>query len=135
MTERKRVAAVIQRADKILMVRERVQTSPGHHDGPEYWTLPGGGIEPGEDPLTAVHREVLEEVGLTVTTAQEVAQVPSPSGLTTIYRVQVAPGDPHLGTDPLPCPCPRMVALDWVPTPPLQPTHGGSPVPLLIYCW
>lgn len=135
MSERARVAAVIQRDDRVLMVRERVQTAPGRHDGPEYWTLPGGGIEPGEEPDLAVRREVLEEVGLEVVRAVEVARVPYPSGLTTVFRVEVAAGEPRLGVDDLACDCPRMVGLDWVEAPSLKSQHGGSPVPLLIYSW
>jgi 8-oxo-dGTP diphosphatase len=93
MNERVRVAAIIQRGDRILMVRERVQTGPGRHDGPEYWTLPGGGIEPEEEPALAVRREVLEEVGFEVIAAHEVSRVPYPSGTTTVFRgiLAVAP--------------------------------------------
>ena len=32
--------------------------------GKDVWLTPGGGIDPGEDDLTALHREVWEETGL-----------------------------------------------------------------------
>ncbi|WP_183099856.1 NUDIX domain-containing protein [Nocardioides pelophilus] len=51
--------AVIVRGDRILLSRlsERVTKN-------ELWTLPGGGVDHGEDPRTAVVREVYEETGL-----------------------------------------------------------------------
>ena len=52
-----RVCAAIIRAGRILMVRHL-------HDGHDYWTLPGGGVEPGERTDQAVLREVREEVAL-----------------------------------------------------------------------
>ena len=49
--------AVVERRGKILLTHWR----RGHLHG---WTLPGGGIDPGEDPRDAVVREVDEETGL-----------------------------------------------------------------------
>ena len=37
-----------------------------HSYGPEVWSLPGGGVDPGEDPEDAIRREVSEELGLTL---------------------------------------------------------------------
>lgn len=52
-----RACAALVKDGAILMVRHR-------HAGREYWTLPGGGVEPGESPARAAVREVWEETGL-----------------------------------------------------------------------
>ncbi len=54
---RQRACGVVIRDNRVLMVRHV-------HHGRDYWTLPGGGINPGESHLEAARREVLEETGI-----------------------------------------------------------------------
>jgi putative (di)nucleoside polyphosphate hydrolase len=51
------VVAVIEREDRTILAFERA-------DVPGSWQLPQGGIEPGEEALDAVWREIKEETGL-----------------------------------------------------------------------
>ncbi|MBO0898642.1 NUDIX domain-containing protein [Cellulomonas sp. zg-ZUI199] len=131
---RKRVAAIIVRDGSVLMVRERGRGPQGRHDGPEYWTLPGGGVHDGEDLAAAVRREVLEETDLTCTSVRAVFEFPYPSGWTTVFRVEVDPAsEPVLGTDhDLECDCPRMVGLDWIPLTQDLGDDAGLAVPVML---
>lgn len=55
---RERVRAVLVTADDTMLVIRR--TKPGL---PEYWVLPGGGVEAGDESReAALHREVHEEI-------------------------------------------------------------------------
>lgn len=53
-------AAIVRREGSLLLVRELSES------GEIGWSLPGGVVEEGEDPLVAVKREVKEETSLDV---------------------------------------------------------------------
>ncbi|GGE09126.1 8-oxo-dGTP diphosphatase [Gemmobacter megaterium] len=57
-TRRAGVYAVLMRGDRVLLTHQQAPW-------PEV-QLPGGGIDPGEQPLPALHREVREETGWTM---------------------------------------------------------------------
>ena len=59
--QRLAVYALIRRPDEVLLTRI---SQRGHHVGS--WTLPGGGIDHGEEPRSALSRELVEETGLRV---------------------------------------------------------------------
>ena len=69
------VAAVIfnERREILLQLR-----SDNHR-----WGLPGGAVDPGEDPADAVAREVMEETGLSVEPVRIVGVYGGPSLLVT----------------------------------------------------
>ena len=52
-----RVSAILRRENRVLLCRHEKH-------GKEYWLLPGGGVHSGESLVTALYRELAEEVGL-----------------------------------------------------------------------
>jgi len=103
----------------------------GRRDGGrEWWTLPGGGIDPGETAEDAVRREVLEEVGLVVKEARYVQDLPYPSGMTSVFLCTVGDDEPQLGPH---VSGPEPIGLDWVPVPEVRPGDQGLvPIPPMI---
>ena len=52
-----RVSAILRREGRILLCSHE-------KGGKQYWLLPGGGVNSGESLVDALHRELLEEVGI-----------------------------------------------------------------------
>ncbi len=110
--KRQRVAAyaVILRDDEILLSRlSPLVTSD------ELWTLPGGGLDHGEDPRDAVIREIHEETGLaaTVSDTARVYSAHMPSVWRSGRRVNAhAVRIVYDGWVPPGSPAPRVVEID-----------------------
>lgn len=99
------VSAVIRDDDgRILLARAQ---------GDEQWALVGGGLEPGEEPIAAIAREIWEELGVAAMVGQIVGAyggeemfVTYPNGdrcayVTTAYECRLAPGAMTLEEDEL----------------------------------
>ncbi|MFC2053964.1 NUDIX domain-containing protein [Chloroflexota bacterium] len=85
------VAALITRENKVLLVRRTVDPQRG------LWALPAGYVDAGEDPVSALERECLEETGLTVrvTGLLDVLngqEHPNGAHIIIVYRAEVVSG-------------------------------------------
>ena len=91
---RQAVRAIIVRDGHLLVI---------HHNkfGQEYYTLPGGGIDPGETAEHALLREIHEETTLSAVNPRLVIVEDSgdPYGMQYIYLCQYASGEPQLRPD------------------------------------
>lgn len=57
-------ALVLDPADRVLLIAYRSVHAKGPDGAPlTFWFMPGGGLEPGEDHVTACRRELAEEIG------------------------------------------------------------------------
>lgn len=137
LPRRQRVAAyaVILRDDQILLSRLAASIS-----AEELWTLPGGGLDHGEDPRDAVVREIHEETGLEAAVG-ETARVYS-AHLPGVWR-EGHRVDAHAlrivydGWVPVDSPEPRVLEVDgstveaaWKPL--AEVLDGGVPVTPMV---
>jgi len=87
-------AAAIWRNSGELLIAKRPDDK--HQGG--LWEFPGGKVEPGEDVLSALSRELEEELGIEVTHAEKLIQVPyhypDKSVLLDVYSVTAFSGEP-----------------------------------------
>lgn len=87
-------AGVLVEGDRVLLTQRKA----GSHLGGT-WELPGGKVDPGEDPRDTVARELREELGVDVTVGEPVEvtyfEYPEKAVLLLFFAVTRRPGSPE----------------------------------------
>jgi 8-oxo-dGTP diphosphatase len=87
------VAALIEREGRILLSQRRPDQAL-----PNCWEFPGGKVEPGEDPVVALEREIEEELGCRINVGQIYEVVfhayPAFDLVMLVYRAEIVSGTP-----------------------------------------
>ncbi|MBN2252133.1 MAG: NUDIX domain-containing protein [Kosmotogaceae bacterium] len=109
-THRIGVRAVVMKDESVLLVRHE------HCDRPPFWCFPGGLVEPDEDLLSAVKREIREETDLEVLPRSVVAlqEFRRENLLEVIFSCDYVSGSAKLGSDPDNLGIPTLVDVKWV---------------------
>lgn len=95
MHQRPRAFAAILHKGKIAMVKMA-------GEGRTFWTLPGGGVEEGEEPAETAAREAREEINLKVRIIRYLYQKEYPAGIEYCFLAEADSDNPQikLGFDP-----------------------------------
>lgn len=64
-----------RRASRAIVLNDQGKVALLKVNNRNYHKLPGGGIEDGEDEITALHRELLEEIGCNAVVVSEVGEI------------------------------------------------------------
>ena len=106
--ERKRllvVAAFIERRGRVLLSQRRADQS-----FPLAWEFPGGKVEPGEELISALVREIREELACTIRVGKILDLVfhayPEFDLIMPVYRASITAGVPRAR---------QVAAIAWVP--------------------
>jgi 8-oxo-dGTP diphosphatase len=99
------VAAFIERRGRVLLSQRRADQS-----FPLAWEFPGGKVEPGEDLITALVREIREELGCTIRIKAILDLVfhayPDFDLIMPVYSASIIAGVPQAR---------QVAAIAWVP--------------------
>jgi mutator protein MutT len=108
------VAVILDERGNVLLVRTNYRTCA--------FQLPGGLVEPGEQPAEAVVRETREETGLVVRVAAYIGRYEFGMPLCLVgfaYLCEIEAGTPVVAADEIRC---RLVS-----NPGVAPAHGEHP--------
>lgn len=93
----KRVSArgIIISSDKVYLMFRRRKNDDGSYR--EYYVVPGGGIDEGENELEAVKRELREEFSVDVNILGKVGCDEGENSIANFYSLEITSGRPLLG--------------------------------------